>query len=220
MTEPGALLDIDGTLLDTNWLHTLAWWRAFRSLDRTYPMAKIHRLIGMGGDKLVPELAGQRIDGAEDAYATEFEALRDEVVLLAGAQDLIRALHGRGVRVVLASSAKEDDLEHFRSVIGMDDLLAGATSSADADESKPDQDIFEVALDRFDLDRRRTLVIGDTGWDGDAAAKAHLPFVGVETGGWTDPDLRKHHAVAVLPDVEALAHLIGSELRPRWSTWT
>jgi HAD superfamily hydrolase (TIGR01549 family) len=217
MAEPGVLLDIDGTLLDTNWLHTVAWWRAFRSLELTFPMATIHHLIGMGGDKLVPELAGKEVDGAEDAYSREFRKLRSEAVRLPGAQELIRQLDRRGLRVVLASSAQEEDLDHFRSVIDMDDHLAGATSSGDADESKPDQEIFEVAMDRFDLDRARTVVIGDTGWDGDAAAKAELPFVAVQTGGWTVAELQFRGAIAVHDDAADLAREVTRD--PSWAVW-
>lgn len=211
--HPGALLDIDGTLLDTNWLHTVAWWRAFRTCGLTIPMARIHRLVGMGGDRLVPTAAGREVDGAEDAYADEFEGLRDQVVALPGAQELIAALDRAGLRVVLASSARQSDLDHFRAVIDMDDVLAGATSSGDVDESKPSQKIFDVALDRFGLDRSSTLVVGDTGWDGEAAERAGLRFVGVETGGWTAADLRHAGAVAVYADAAALAEDVSAVVR-------
>jgi HAD superfamily hydrolase (TIGR01549 family) len=204
MSHPGILLDIDGTLLDSNHLHTVAWWRAFRSLDRTYPMASIHALIGMGGDRLVPELAGEEVAGAEDAYAEQFDDLRGDLTPLPGARDLVRRLAGTGARVVLASSAREEDLEHFRSVLDVDDWLTGATSSGDVDASKPAPEIFDVAIDHHDLDRRRTVVVGDTVWDAEAARRGDLAFVGVETGGTRARELLDAGAIAAYRDAEAL----------------
>ncbi len=204
MAHPGILLDIDGTLLDSNHLHTLAWWRAFRSLGRTYPMVTIHALIGMGGDRLVPELAGEDVAGAEDAYAEQFDDLRADLSLLPGARDLVRRLADTGARVVLASSAREEDLEHFRTVLDIDEWLTGATSSGDAEGSKPSSDIFEVAIERHDLDRHRTVVVGDTIWDAEAAGRADLAFVGVETGGTRARELVAAGAIAAYRDAEAL----------------
>lgn len=204
MAHPGVLLDIDGTLLDSNHLHTLAWWRAFRSLDRTYPMTSIHGLVGMGGDRLVPELAGEDVPGAEDAYAEQFAALRGDLAPLPGARDLVRRLADTGARLVLASSAREEDLEHFRSVLDIDEWLTGATSSGDVDDSKPAPEIFDVAIESHDLDRRRTVVIGDTVWDAEAARRAEVAFVGVETGGTRSRELLDAGAIAAYRDAEAL----------------
>jgi HAD superfamily hydrolase (TIGR01509 family) len=209
----GALLDVDGTLVDTNHLHALAWWRALRRLDRTYPMASIHRLIGMGGDKLVPELTGREIDGASDAWQEEFHRLLDEVTLLPGARELVRALHDAGLVVVLASSAPEDDVERFRQLLDVEEWLAGATSSDDADASKPDADIFEVAMDRFGLDPAQTVAIGDTTWDAKAAARAGIAFVGVETGGTDRQPLVDEGALAVHPDAADLAEAVADRGR-------
>lgn len=128
---------------------------------------------------------------------------------------MIAALDEAGFRVVLASSAREQDLEHFRSVLDMDDRVAGATSSGDADESKPDSEIFEVALHRYHLDRARTFVVGDTRWDAEAAERARLPFVAVETGGWTQAELVAAGAVATFTGPEALAcAVINGVVRP------
>jgi HAD superfamily hydrolase (TIGR01509 family) len=210
------LLDIDGTLLDTNHLHTVSWWRAFRRLGLTFPMSRIHRLIGMGGDKLVPELAGHEVPGADDAYAEEFERWHDEVLCLPGARDLVATIDAAGVAAVLASSAKADDLEHFRKVLDLEDHLAGATSSGDADESKPDAELFDVAIERYELDRTRTLVIGDTGWDGEAARRAGLPFIGVQTGGWTERDLIDARATEVHPNAGSIARDLAGVLDRTW----
>src|SRR5688500_285214 len=123
MARPGVLLDVDGTLLDTNHLHALAWWRAFRRHDRTFPMHRIHRLIGMGGDKLVPELAGEEVAGAADAYAEEFDRLFDDATLLPGARSLVEALHDAGLAVVLASSSEADVLDRFLTLLDVDRWL-------------------------------------------------------------------------------------------------
>jgi HAD superfamily hydrolase (TIGR01509 family) len=202
------LLDVDGTLLDTNYLHALAWWRALRRHGRTYPMHQIHALIGMGGDKLVPELAGEDIDGASDDWSEEFHRLLDDVSLLPGARTLVETLHDVGLVVVLASSAPGDDVDRFREVLEVDRWLAGATSSDDADGSKPDADIFEVAMDRYGLDPARTVAVGDSIWDAKAAVRAGIHFVGVETGGTEAARLLDHGATAVHADAEAMAEAV------------
>ncbi|QXC60872.1 HAD family hydrolase [Aquihabitans sp. G128] len=202
--RPGVLLDVDGTLLDTNHLHTLAWFRAFRRFDQVHPMHEIHRLVGMGGDKLVPELAGEEVDGLEDAYGEEFDRLFDDVTLLPGARELVQALHDVGLRLVLASSAKEEDLDRFREVLDVDRWLAGWTSSGDADASKPESDIFDVAIERFALDRARTIAIGDATWDAKAAGRAGVGFVGVATGGTAAADLVDAGASRAYDDADAL----------------
>ena len=204
MTHPGVLLDVDGTLLDTNHLPTLAWWRAFRRLGRTFPMHAIHRLVGMGGDKLVPELAGEEVEGAVEAYGEEFDRLADDVSLLPGARALVEALHATGLRLVLASSAQEADLERFRSVLDIDDRLAGWTSSGDVDDSKPDGELFDTAIERFDLDRSRTIALGDTIWDGQAARRAGVGFVAVTSGGTAEEDLRRHGSARTYDDAAAV----------------
>jgi HAD superfamily hydrolase (TIGR01509 family) len=205
---PGVLLDVDGTLLDTNHLHALAWWRALRSLGLTYPMVRIHRLIGMGGDKLVPTLVGHEVEGASDRWREEFEALFDEVTPLPGACESVRALHDRGAIVVLASSAPAEHVERFVQVLGVDRWLAGTTSSDDADGSKPEADIFEVAMARHDLDPARTTAIGDTVWDARAARRAGIAFIGVETGGIDARALRDEGAAATYEGVDRLVDLL------------
>lgn len=201
----GILLDIDGTLLDTSHLHTLSWWRALRALGETVPMTRLHRLIGMGGDQLVPEALGHELEGADDEYGRQFERFYEEVVCLPGAHRLVEVMVDRGFTVVLASSAREADLKRFRQVLGVDDLIAGATSSDDAESTKPDSEIFDVALDDYGLDRDRTTVIGDTIWDGQAAQRGGLAFLGVESGGNPREALVGAGARAVYLDVGELA---------------
>ncbi|CAN5278461.1 HAD family hydrolase [soil metagenome] len=204
MQRTGVLLDIDGTLLDTNPLHTVAWWRALRRLGHTFPMWRIHPLIGMGGDKLAPELAGHEVEGATDVYGEEFDRLRDEVVTLPGARELVRDLSEAGVCVVLASSARAEDLEHFRQVLDIEPWIDGATSSGDVKSSKPDPDVFSVAMERHDLVAAHTVTIGDAVWDGKAAVRAEIEFVAVESGGTRAAELRDAGASVVYPDAQAI----------------
>lgn len=204
MARPGVLLDIDGTLLDTNHLHALAWWRGLRSLGFTRPLQRIHELIGMGGDKLVPELLGREVEGAEDAWEREFDLLLPEVTLLPGARALAELLHAEGFAVVLASSAPAPLVSRFRQVLDIDRWLVGDTSSGDVDRSKPDSDIFDVAIDRFGLTRATTVAIGDTVWDAKAASRARIGFVGVTTGGAHPDDLRRHGAARAYGDLVEL----------------
>ncbi len=215
MSSPGVLLDLDGTLVDTNYLHALAWWRAFRRFDRTFPMQRIHHLIGMGGDKLVPELVGHELDGASDAWSEEFHRLFDDVTLLPGARDLVQRLHDAGRTVVLASSSPAEVLDRFRELLDVDAWIDGATTSDDADESKPDAEIFEVAMARYHLDRSSTIAIGDAIWDAMAAAKAGIGFIGVTTGGAHPDELRSEGAIEVYDDAATVAEALASG-PPAW----
>jgi HAD superfamily hydrolase (TIGR01509 family) len=209
--DPGVLLDVDGTLVDTNHLHVLAWSRAFRRAGRPIPMHRIHERIGMGGDRLVADLLGEDAPQAEavtDAWAEEFHHLWPEVRLLPGAKQLVRSLHLRRQRVVLASSAPAGGVDRFRQLLDVDDWLTGATSSDDAEGSKPDPDIFEVAIDRFGLDPAQTVAVGDSVWDARAAERAGIGFIGVETGGTDRRVLGEEGAIRVVRDAAALTQLI------------
>ena len=200
------LLDVDGTLLDTNHLHTVAWARALRRLGLDAPMAEIHGLIGMGGDQFIEELIGP--DGPEeltDLQHEEFLRLRPDVRVLPGATDLIRALDRAGVRVVLASSGKEDDVAFTRELLDVDAHLAGATSADDAEASKPAPDILLAALDEVHIAPSRAMLVGDSVWDVKAGQAAGIGVVGVLTGGNPRADLVAAGATAVYEGVDELA---------------
>jgi len=212
---PAVLFDIDGTLVDTNWFHTLSWWRALREAGERFPMSRIHPLIGMGSDKLLTELLGEEREGLSDLHAKHYTPFKDEITAFAKAADLLAAVAGRGATVVLASSSKEEDLDVLISAIGADDGVISEVVHGDMVEaSKPAPDIFATALDRLGLDPDRTMVVGDTRWDLEAAAKVGLDCVAVRTGGWTEQDLIDAGALAVYADVaELLDHLDDSPLR-------
>jgi HAD superfamily hydrolase (TIGR01509 family) len=206
VSEPGILFDVDGTLVDTNYLHTVAWSRAFDALGLRVPMSSIHRAIGMGSDKLIPSLAGDDVDAekADAQHGERYEELHGEIRAFDGAAELLRTCRRRGARVVLATSAQERDLDVLRKAIAADDAIDEITTSGDVDRSKPDPEIFATAMEKAGLDPATTVVVGDTKWDVEAAERVGLPAVCVLTGGWSRPELEAAGAAAVYDDVAAL----------------
>lgn len=209
-TAPGVLFDVDGTLVDTTYLHVVAWWQALRQAGHDVPMAAVHRAIGMGSDRIIDHLLGDdRDDGADDtlraAHSALYAAYWDRLRPLPGATDLLRACAERGLRVVLASSASPDELAALRRALaGADDVIDTATSAGDAEESKPAPDIFTVALRRSGVAAERAVVVGDSVWDVRAAARLGIPTIGVTCGGVSAAELRDAGAVEVHDDPAAL----------------
>jgi len=211
--RPSILVDVDGTLVDTNYFHTVSWWRAFQDIGEDVAMSSIHPLIGMGSDQLVHRLIGRESEEASDAHSKRYEPFKDEIKAFPGAADLLAELARRGARVVLATSADADDLDRLREAINAEDAIDEAVSNGDVEHSKPAPDIFDAALKRFDLDPARTMVVGDTRWDVEAAGKLGLEVVCVLTGGSTREQLNDAGAVAVYDDVaDLLARLDDSPL--------
>ncbi|MBD7996535.1 HAD family hydrolase [Arthrobacter sp. Sa2CUA1] len=196
MTEiRGVLFDVDGTLVDSNYLHTVAWWQAFRRLDYDIPMAGIHRAIGMGGDKLIGHLLGADPDPEveeqlDSTHAAVFSTFWPSLRAFDGAAELLRATAGRGLAVVLASSASAADLGALREAINADDAITKATSSSDASESKPAPDILQAALDSAGLEAGETIFVGDSVWDIESAGKLGIPTVALTCGGTSEAELR------------------------------
>lgn len=198
-----AVLDVDGTLVDSNYQHALAWYRAFRSLGETYPIWRIHRLIGMGGDQLVAALGGddveQRIgDEVRERWVAEADPLMTEVALLPGAHELIVALTERGHRVVLASSGKPHHVEQALDLLDVRDLAAGWTTSEDVQSTKPAPDLLQVALEKIgEPADAPSVLIGDSVYDVEAAKNAGMPALAVRSGGFGDDELRDAGAVGI-----------------------
>ena len=211
-----ALLDVDGTLIDANYQHALAWYRAFRRYDIVLPVWRLHRHIGMGGDQYVAAVAGDDVearcgDELRDAHSEEFERMRDECAPLEGASDLLRELKRRGLEVVLASSSSEDDLEFFVEQLDAKECIDAWTSKDDVERTKPHPDAIEAALDKAGT--RDAVMVGDSRWDIEAAANAGLETVCVLTGGWSQQELRDHGAAAVYESIpQMLEHLAETPL--------
>jgi HAD superfamily hydrolase (TIGR01509 family) len=203
-----ALLDVDGTLIDANYQHALAWYRAFRRHGIVLPLWRIHRAVGMGGDQLVPALVGKVVDGEHgdeirDARDGIYKGeLIDEVAALGGAHELIVALKDRGARVVLASSSPEDEIEHYLELLEARDVVDAWTTKDDVDATKPAPDLVLAALEKAET--RDAVMVGDTPWDIKAASKAGVETVCVITGGWSKQELREAGAVAVFESADEL----------------
>jgi HAD superfamily hydrolase (TIGR01509 family) len=215
VSRPTVLVDVDGTLVDTNYLHTLAWHRALRGAGVVVPMVRLHRLIGMGSDQMLDELLGKPRPDIEDAWKRHFDELFDDVVAFDGAAGLLRALHERGAEVVLATSGPPDFVARLRDRIGGDEWVDAEVNSSEVEASKPAPDIIGVALERVGGDPERAMVVGDTVWDVKAATASGLRTVCVATGGIDRSELEAAGAVAVYADVAALTEqLTSSPLGP------
>jgi HAD superfamily hydrolase (TIGR01549 family) len=204
---PAALLDVDGTLVDTNYHHAIAWYRAFRQAEIVLPIWRIHRHIGMGGDQLVEALCGKPAEEekGDDIRAAEkviYFELIEEVRPLEGSRELIEDLKRRDHAVVLASSAKQEEVEHYLDVLDARDLADDWTTSADVEATKPKPDLVQAALDKAGGDDG--VLVGDTTWDCEAAKRAGVPAVAVLTGGFSEAELRDAGAVAVYQSIEEL----------------
>jgi HAD superfamily hydrolase (TIGR01509 family) len=204
-TRAGVLFDVDGTLVDSNYLHTLAWSRALQEAGEWAPMNAIHRLVGMGGDQLVPTLLGHENGEAEKARSRHYRPLMREVRPFPGSADLLRRCHDAGLLVVLASSSPADEMETLREVLDAEDVIDAVTTADDAERSKPEPDIFEAAMAKSGMDPERTLVVGDSIWDVRAARRAGVGCIGVETGGFSRHELSEDGALQVYRNVAELS---------------
>ncbi|MCX4445334.1 HAD family hydrolase [Streptomyces sp. NPDC087866] len=217
-----ALFDVDGTLVDTNYLHVTAWWQAFHQAGHTVATPAIHRAIGLGSDDLIDHLLGPGRDRARDAgisaahsalYATYFERLPP----LDGAADLLRALAGRGWTIVLATSASGPELEALRGALDADDVISGTASSDDVDEGKPAPDPIRHAREIAGATSEETVYIGDSVWDMKAATRASVPAVGLLSGGIPRADLEAAGAVEIHDSPAALLARLDTGVIARMS---
>jgi HAD superfamily hydrolase (TIGR01509 family) len=215
LTKPAAILDIDGTLVDTNYQHAIAWYQAFRQHDVRLPVYRIHRHIGMGGDQLVAALAGEEAEAelGDDIRAAEKALYLASIQMtepLEGARELIEDLKAQGRRVVLASSAKQQEVEHYLDVLDARELADGWTTSADVEHTKPAPDLVVAALEK--LGTRDAVMVGDTPWDVKAAKAAGIETIAVLTGGFSDDELREAGAAEVFDSIVALRERVGATL--------
>jgi HAD superfamily hydrolase (TIGR01509 family) len=208
-TRAGVLFDVDGTLVDTTFLHAVSWWQAFRQHRRDVPMARIHRAIGMGSDHLLDHLLGDDRDRSDDdaidaahaaIQAVHWPSLRP----LPGARDLLAACKRRGLQVVLASSAGRRELTALRAAIDADEVIDVTTDADDAGSSKPSPDIVQVALDKAGLTPDRAVFVGDAVWDAQACRTAGVRCLAVTCGGTSAAELTEAGAEAVYDHPAAL----------------
>jgi len=202
------ILDVDGTLVDTNYHHALAWHRALRAHGHSTQMWEVHRHIGMGGDQIISALVGEEVEEkeGEEIRAAEGDAygeLIDEVEPMEGARGLIEDLHEDGSRVILASSAKQDEVDLYLDLLEARELIDGWTTSADVERTKPHPDLVHAALEKAEGDRPAVMV-GDSTWDVKAAEAAGIPTLAVLTGGFSEDELREAGAAEVLRSIAAL----------------
>jgi HAD superfamily hydrolase (TIGR01549 family) len=212
-----AILDVDGTLVDTNYHHAIAWYRAFREHDLAPPVWVIHRHIGMGGDQLVASVADDEVeerlgDEIREAEKKLYGELIDEVRPFDGARDLIEELKRRDHTVVLASSAKEEEVEHYLDLLDARELADSWTTSADVEATKPEPDLVAAAMQK--AGELSAVMVGDTTWDVEAAARAEIKTIAVLTGGFSEAELRSAGAVDVFASpVELREGLDNTPLR-------
>ncbi|WP_134739329.1 HAD family hydrolase [Nocardioides sp. 503] len=202
-----AIFDVDGTLVDSNYQHALAWSRAFLRHDVVVPIWRIHRAIGMGGDKLVAEVAGDDVekehgDALRDAWVEEFDELIGEVQPFEGAHELLAEVKRRGFRLVLASSGKKKHVEVFLDLVDGRPLADAWTTSEDAEESKPSPDLVQTALAK--VDGASGVMIGDSVWDVEAAGRLDVPTITVRTGGFSVGELEDSGAAQVFESLVEL----------------
>ena len=214
-----AVLFVDGTLVDSNDAHAHAWVDAFAASGITVDFAHVRRSIGMGGDKLMPEVAGiteesplgkQIGERRGDIFTSRY---LPQIRPFPGARELVAAIKARGLAAVAASSAKEDELRALLRIAGAESLLDAATSSDDAEESKPDPDIIHAALRKAHAEPTNAVLIGDTPYDVEAAGRAGVDCIAFRCGGWQDPDLRGTIAIYDGP-ADLLARLADLQRLP------
>jgi HAD superfamily hydrolase (TIGR01509 family) len=204
-----AILDVDGTLVDTNYQHAIAWFRAFRRHDVTVQVWIVHRHIGMGGDQLVAAVAGDEIeerlgDEIREAEGELYRELIDEVQPMEGARALIEDLKKRDDVVVLASSAKDWEVERYLELLDASEIVDAWTTSDDVEQTKPEPDLVHAALDKVGGSPEDAMLIGDTVWDVEAAHRAGVQTLAVRTGGFSEQELRDAGAKDVYTSVEEL----------------
>jgi HAD superfamily hydrolase (TIGR01509 family) len=204
-----AILDIDGTLVDTNYQHAIAWYRAFRDHGIVLPLWRIHRRIGMGGDQMIKSLTDQATedelgDSIREAETRAYSALMTEVETMKSSRELIEQLKRRGHAVILASSAKPEEVEHYLDLLDARDLADDWTTAADVEETKPAPDLVHSALDRANGTPDDSVLIGDSPWDVEAARNAGVETLAVLTGGFSADELRDAGAKEVFESVAEL----------------
>jgi HAD superfamily hydrolase (TIGR01509 family) len=210
--RPGVLLDLDGTLVDSNYLHTLAWFRAFADVGEWAPMNAIHRLIGVGGDQLVFRLLGHENQEAQKRRSIRYRELIGEVRPFPGATQFVVELRDAGLLVAVATSSPADEVETMVELLDIGRVVTAITTADDVAVAKPAPDVFVTGLEMARIDPRRAVVIGDSIWDVRAATAAGIGAVTVETGGFSRHELAEEGAREVHRDIDQLRRQIQTSV--------
>ena len=203
-----ALLDVDGTLVDTNYHHAVAWFRAFRGADVTVPLWQLHRHLGMGGDQFVAAVAGDEVeqskgDWLREEWKRQYDRLLPEIQPAAGAHAFLRQLRDEGWRTVLATSGAPEHTEYYIDLLDARDLLDGWTTAADVEATKPSPAVVQAALAK--VGGGDAVMVGDSTWDVEAGKRAGVPTICVLTGGFGEHELREAGSADVFPSLTELA---------------
>ncbi|WP_371328069.1 HAD family hydrolase [Mycobacterium sp. 1423905.2] len=217
MAQPSVLFDVDGTLVDSNYLHIHAWQRAFGEVGLYVETWRIHRSIGMDGSTLVKALSDDAPEDVQselkDLHSRYYKEATPLLRPLPGARELLRRVADLGLQVVLATSAPEDELAVLREVLDSDDLVSEVTSSEDVDTAKPKPDIIHVALERAGVTAEQAVFVGDAIWDAEACARADLKCIGVLCGGVSRDELGNAGAAVIFENpAELLAKIDESPI--------
>jgi len=201
------VLDVDGTLMDTNYVHVEAWARAFEEVGQRVPRAKIHKQVGKGSERLISELieGEENFEKVEELHGEIYMDLQRHAHPLPGARELIDSLAERGYEAWLVTNAKPKELEQYLDQLETEGKIAGTVKAAEVEESKPAPDVFELALEKAGGDADQIVAVGDTVWDVEAAAGAGIRTVAVLSGGaFSEEELKEAGAVAVYDNCAAL----------------
>jgi beta-phosphoglucomutase-like phosphatase (HAD superfamily) len=207
------LLDVDGTLVDSNAYHAEAWQRAFAQHGIDLPFERIFRQLGKGGDQLIPVFVPKE---KLDQLQKPLEKLHGEIFKreylgkvrpFPQVRELVARMRADGKKIAIASSGKEDEIEHYKKLTGIEDLVEKESKSGDVEQTKPHPDIFAVALRKLGMPAASSVALGDTPWDAEACGKLKLRIIGLTSGGWSEEDLRAAGCAEVYRDTaDLLAH--------------
>lgn len=215
---PAVLFDVDGTLVDSNYLHVHAWHRAFTDLRIPVQSWQIHRSIGMDGEKLLDTLAAEAEEDSrnrlQELHKQYYQETASLLSPLPGARDILDRIDSLGLQVVLATSAPEDEFATLRAVLDRDDLISTATSAQDVETAKPEPDIVQIALARAQVAPQRAVFVGDAVWDAKASVAAGVACIGVLSGGVSRGELEQAGAEAVFDNaLDLCTHLAESPVQ-------